>query len=101
MELYITGDILENICAEAVSFFQSKIKPRGVLTNIRCSTTKTRLPLLYGAGKDSLSLLYILNKIYSSRDYLTIIAVTIDEGIPGYRDESLTIAKDFCSEIWH
>lgn len=58
-----------------------------------------KVAVAVSGGKDSLSLLYILNKIYSSRDYLTIIAVTIDEGIPGYRDEGLTIAKDFCSEI--
>ena len=98
VELYITGDILENVCAEAVSFFQLKIKPRSVLTNILCSITKTKLPLLYQPQGQSIIVIYI-DKIYSSRDYLTIIAVTIDEGISGYRDEGLTIAKDFCSEI--
>ena len=28
-----------------------------------------------------------------------IIAVTIDEGIPGYRDEALDIVKSFCDKI--
>ena len=28
-----------------------------------------------------------------------IIAVTIDEGIPGYRDEALEIVKSFCSKL--
>jgi uncharacterized protein (TIGR00269 family) len=28
-----------------------------------------------------------------------IIAVTIDEGIPGYRDEALNIVKEFCAKL--
>jgi len=58
-----------------------------------------KVAVAVSGGKDSLSLLYILNQIYRTRDYVEIIAVTIDEGIPGYRDESLTITKAFCSKI--
>jgi uncharacterized protein (TIGR00269 family) len=58
-----------------------------------------KVAVAVSGGKDSLSLLYILNKIYGNKDYITIVAITIDEGIPGYRDESLEIAKDFCSKI--
>lgn len=58
-----------------------------------------KVAVAVSGGKDSLSLLYILNKIYGEKDYINIIAVTIDEGIPGYRDESLEIAKHFCSKI--
>ncbi|HEY7570283.1 MAG TPA: TIGR00269 family protein [Nitrososphaeraceae archaeon] len=58
-----------------------------------------KVAVAVSGGKDSLSLLYILNKIYGEKNYITIIAITIDEGIPGYRDESLEITKDFCSKI--
>lgn len=60
-----------------------------------------RVAVGVSGGKDSLSLLYILRKIIDrhggSKDDL--IAVTIDEGIKGYRDESLEIVKNFCTKL--
>ena len=51
-------------------------------------------------GKDSLSLLYVMKKLLERRDNgNNLIAVTIDEGIRGYRDESLQIVKDFCAQL--
>lgn len=53
-------------------------------------------------GKDSLSLLYVLKKIFDEHDGKlggNLVAVTIDEGIKGYRDESLEIVKNFCSRL--
>lgn len=44
-------------------------------------------------GKDSLSLLYFLNK-----HRYNPIAITIDEGIKGYRDETIAHVKKFCSD---
>jgi len=49
-------------------------------------------------GKDSLVLLSILKKMSETHNF-KIIAVTIDEGIPGYRDEALEIVKSFCSKL--
>ncbi|MGI0073369.1 MAG: TIGR00269 family protein [Nitrosotalea sp.] len=49
-------------------------------------------------GKDSLSLLHILKQISLSHNF-TIKAITIDEGIPGYRDEALQIVSDFCKKL--
>ena len=50
-------------------------------------------------GKDSLSLLLVLNNIFDRKKTNDIIAITIDEGIDGYRNESLGIVKDFCSKL--
>ena len=51
-------------------------------------------------GKDSLSLLYVLKKLFERHDNGSrLVAVTIDEGIKGYRDESLQIVSDFCSQL--
>ncbi len=52
-------------------------------------------------GKDSLSLLYVLKMLFDqhSNNDNELIAVTIDEGIDGYRDESLQIVKDFCAQL--
>lgn len=49
-------------------------------------------------GKDSLSLLHTLKQISLNHDF-TLKAITIDEGISGYRDEALEIVRKFCSKI--
>ena len=49
-------------------------------------------------GKDSLSLLHVLKKMSESHNF-KMIAITIDEGIPGYRDEALEIVKNFCNDL--
>ena len=49
-------------------------------------------------GKDSLALLHILVQMTKTHNF-KIKAVTIDEGIPGYRDEALEIVKDFCKKL--
>jgi cytoplasmic tRNA 2-thiolation protein 1 len=52
-------------------------------------------------GKDSLSLLYVLKTLFDRHpnNGNELVAVTIDEGIKGYRDESLQIVKDFCAQL--
>ena len=47
-------------------------------------------------GKDSLSLLHVLKKMSESHNF-KLIAITVDEGIPGYRDEALEIVRNFCN----
>ncbi|MGI0002849.1 MAG: TIGR00269 family protein [Nitrosopumilaceae archaeon] len=49
-------------------------------------------------GKDSLSLLHVFKKMSESHNF-KIIAITVDEGIPGYRDEALEIVRDFCNNL--
>ena len=49
-------------------------------------------------GKDSLVLLSILNQMSKTHNF-RIHAVTVDEGIPGYRNEALGIVKDFCDKL--
>lgn len=49
-------------------------------------------------GKDSLALLDVLNKMSKNHSF-RIHAITIDEGIPGYREEALEIVRKFCSDL--
>lgn len=46
-------------------------------------------------GKDSLALLDIMKQMSDTHNF-RIKAITIDEGIPGYRNEALEIVQDFC-----
>ena len=49
-------------------------------------------------GKDSLALLNIMNKMAANHNF-RIKAITIDEGIPGYRNEALEIVEKFCENL--
>ena len=58
-----------------------------------------RLAVAISGGKDSSALLYLVNKVFGKRRDIEIIAITIDEGIAGYRDESVGIAKRLCKKL--
>jgi len=49
-------------------------------------------------GKDSLALLKIMNEMASNHNF-RIKVITIDEGIPGYRNEALEIVENFCKNL--
>ena len=50
-------------------------------------------------GKDSLTLLTVLVKMEQRFPFSKITAVSVDEGIDGYRDEALQIAADACRKL--
>lgn len=58
-----------------------------------------RIAVGVSGGKDSLTLLKILWEIEENQPRAEILAVSIDEGIAGYRDEALRIAKKYCKEL--
>jgi len=58
-----------------------------------------RLAVGVSGGKDSLALLYIIKKLFDKLGRSNLIAITIDEGIEGYRNESLQITRDFCANL--
>jgi len=58
-----------------------------------------KLAVGVSGGKDSLAVLYNVIQIQRSRQSSTEIhAILIDEGIHGYREESVEIAKKFCKK---
>jgi uncharacterized protein (TIGR00269 family) len=59
----------------------------------------SRIAIGVSGGKDSLALLRLLHIIEARQPKAELIAVCIDEGVSGYRDEALRIAKDNCNEI--
>ncbi|MFQ6053782.1 MAG: ATP-binding protein, partial [Candidatus Bathyarchaeia archaeon] len=55
-----------------------------------------RIALGVSGGKDSLNLLGILAGIEERFPRAELIAVSIDEGVGGYRDEALRLAREAC-----
>ncbi|MEM3160145.1 MAG: TIGR00269 family protein [Nitrososphaera sp.] len=83
--------------------FVRSIEDKAARTMSRYSMVKygERVAVGVSGGKDSLSLLYVMKKFFDDhgRSSDDLVAVTIDEGIRGYRDESLEIVRDFCSKL--
>lgn len=74
-------------------------KVRSTITHYRMLKFDDHLAVAVSGGKDSLSILYILAKLRKYRPQTKLTAVTVDEGIKGYRDEALTIAADVCKKL--
>tara|TARA_B100000029_G_scaffold208417_1_gene206248 strand:+ start:5849 stop:6778 length:930 start_codon:yes stop_codon:yes gene_type:complete len=87
----------ENLCS---SCFSNSILRKASKTISKYKMIKNNDLVCVGVsgGKDSLVLLDTLKKMSLTHNF-KIIAVTIDEGIPGYRDEALNIVKEFCAKL--
>ena len=58
-----------------------------------------KIMVAVSGGKDSLTLLHILDKIEKDFPKSNLCAVTVDEGIKGYRDEAVKLAEDTYVEL--
>ncbi len=87
----------ESLCA---SCFSKSLQEKVARTISRYSMIKygDRIAVAVSGGKDSLSLLHIMNGI-AEKHGSELRAVTIDEGIERYREESLDIVRRFTSGL--
>jgi len=58
-----------------------------------------KIGIAISGGKDSTVALYVIHDIFSKRANITLVAITVDEGIKGYRDESIKIARRNCKKL--
>ena len=80
-----------HLCADHfMEFFE-----RRVLRELKGINRDSLLAIALSGGKDSSTLLYLAKKMLRNR----IIAITIDEGIAGYRDASIGVAAKNCDEL--
>jgi cytoplasmic tRNA 2-thiolation protein 1 len=88
----------ETLCKKC---FLSAIEEKTCKTMSKFSMLKhdDRVAVAVSGGKDSLSLLYVLKNIFEMSHRPSPIAITVDEGIKNYRDESLEIVKKFCANL--
>jgi uncharacterized protein (TIGR00269 family) len=61
-----------------------------------------RIAVAVSGGKDSTALLYVLNKILAGRladRDVELFAITVDEGIIGYRDDTMKLARKVAEDL--
>ena len=74
-------------------------KVRATIAKYAMFSYNDRVAVAVSGGKDSLSLLSVLAKLENIKPKASLFAVTVDEGISGYRDEALEIAKGSCKKL--
>jgi len=87
----------ETLCP---SCFSASIveKTRRTVSKYRMFGPGDRVAIAVSGGKDSLSLLKILAALYRPRR-IPIVAISVDEGVSGYRDEALEHARSLASSL--
>jgi uncharacterized protein (TIGR00269 family) len=88
----------ENLCSEC---FQKNIEKTISKTISKYKMLKhdDKIIVALSGGKDSITLLFNLNKIQKKKSQSNpITALIIDEGIKNYREHSIKKAKKFCTE---
>ncbi|MEK6841328.1 MAG: TIGR00269 family protein [Nanoarchaeota archaeon] len=79
-----------------IKYFEKKIL--NTIRNYKLIEKGDRIGVAISGGKDSLTVLNILNMLRNKTKKFEIEAIAIDEGIKGYRDKTLENAKKFCKD---
>jgi len=58
-----------------------------------------RIVVATSGGKDSANALFLLKRIFESNPKIEIFAITLDEGIKGYRDKSVKKSESLCKKL--
>jgi cytoplasmic tRNA 2-thiolation protein 1 len=88
----------EKLCRKC--FAESiEAKARATIARYKMLEFDDKIAVAVSGGKDSVSLLHVMTKIERSYPRASLVAVTVDEGIRGYRDEALKIAVENCKKL--
>ena len=63
-----------------------------------------RVAVALSGGKDSVAALHFLHGLAAANPRVELVAITVDEGIAGYRDSALAIAREVTGRLgvaWH
>lgn len=87
-----------HLCAKHFTeYFERKVKY--AIKKFNMIESGDRIAIALSGGKDSVTLTYVLNKLLSKRRDVELFAITIDEGIEGYRPPTVKIARKITSEL--
>ena len=87
----------ESLCSECFSHSILR-KTAKTISKYNMIKNNELVAVAVSGGKDSLALLNILYQM-SKKHNFQIKVITIDEGIPNYRNEALEIVEEFCKKL--
>ena len=79
-----------------ISYFDAKVEE--TLLSGGMIEEKEKIAVAVSGGKDSTALLFCLHRILSGRE-VEMVAITVDEGIAGYRDDTIQAAKAIARQL--
>ena len=74
-------------------------KTRATIARYQMFKFDDKIAVAVSGGKDSVSLLKVLAMMERKYPKARLVAITVDEGIKGYRDEALKIAAENCEKL--
>lgn len=74
-------------------------KARKTISKFRMLSKGDTIAVALSGGKDSTAMLSIIASIAKRHEDLKVIAISIDEGIKGYRGETLKDAEEMCKQL--
>ncbi|HMK45454.1 MAG TPA: TIGR00269 family protein, partial [Methanocella sp.] len=87
-----------HLCAaHEIADVERKIKRR--MRKERMAMPGDHIAVAMSGGKDSAAVLSILVDTFTTRSNIKFSAITVDEGIEGYRNESIPKAKELCDQL--
>ncbi len=86
-----------HLCEEHFKTYVEKRVKKEIRKQINVRSGDT-IAVAVSGGKDSMVTLHILDEVFGERKDVTLCAISIDEGIEGYRPPSLDIVRSFCKE---
>ncbi len=81
--------------------FSKSVEKKVRLTILKNKLVKNgdKIAVAFSGGKDSGNTLYLLHKIFKNNPKVKIIAMTINEGISGYRNATIDGCVEFCKKL--
>ncbi len=92
----------QHLCKE--HFLQGFEKRAKMAVHDQGKLPKGTIAIALSGGKDSVSLLHFLAGLTKNRPDVDLLAISVDEGIDGYRDSALDICRDVTKRYdipWH
>ena len=87
-----------HLCSDHfIDYFERRVK-KDIKKQGR-TEDKTKIGIAVSGGKDSTVALYLANDIFSKRPNIDLYGITVDEGIKGYRDDSIKYAAQNCKKL--
>lgn len=79
------------------NFFEKKV--RGSIKRFKMIESNDKIAIALSGGKDSVTLTNVLIELYGGRRDLDFIAITVDEGIDGYREKTVEVAREVTKKL--